>query len=74
MHYLSVGDLAQAYQMRRHNAALQTHLARLTEEMTTGVRSDLAEAVSGDFRALAGLDRSSRRSRPTRPPPTRPHS
>ncbi|MCB2124183.1 MAG: flagellar biosynthesis protein FlgL [Rhodobacteraceae bacterium] len=58
MHYLSVGDLAQAYQMRRHNAALQTHLARLTEEMTTGVRSDLAEAVSGDFRALAGLDRS----------------
>lgn len=58
MNYLSVGDMAQAFQMRRHNAALQTHLARLTEEMSTGVRADLAEAVSGDFRTLAGLDRS----------------
>lgn len=58
MHYLSVGDMAQAFQMRRHNAALQTHLVRLTEEMTTGIRADLSEAVSGDFRALAGLDRS----------------
>lgn len=58
MNYLSVGDMAQAFQMRRHNAALQTHLANLSEEMTTGTRADLAEAVSGDFRVLAGLDRS----------------
>lgn len=58
MNYLSVGDMAQAFQMRRHNVTLQEHLSRLGEELTTGVRSDLAEAVSGDFRVLAGLDRS----------------
>ena len=58
MTYLSVGDMAQAFRMRRHNADLQTHLARLTDEMTSGVRSDLAAAVSGDFRVLAGIDRS----------------
>ncbi|WP_413876623.1 flagellin [Albidovulum sp.] len=58
MTYLSVGDMAQAFRMRHHNAELQTHLARLTEEMTSGARSDLGAAVSGDFRVLAGLDRS----------------
>lgn len=58
MNYLSVGDMAQAFQMRRHNVTLQDHLSRLSEELTTGVHSDLAEAVSGDFRVLAGLDRS----------------
>lgn len=58
MNYVSIGDMAQAFQMRRHNVELQKHLTRLTEEMTTGVKADMAEAVSGDFRALAGIDRS----------------
>lgn len=58
MNYLSVGDMAQAFRMRRHNADLQTRLASLAEEMTSGVRSDIGAAVSGDFRVLAGLDRS----------------
>lgn len=58
MKYLSVGDMAHSFQMRRQNANLQTHLTRLGREMTTGIRSDLANAVSGDYRALAGLDRS----------------
>ncbi|OYX41654.1 MAG: hypothetical protein B7Z02_15140 [Rhodobacterales bacterium 32-67-9] len=58
MNYVSIGDMAQAFQMRRHNVELQKHLGRLTEEMTTGVRADLAEAVSGDFKVLAGIDRS----------------
>ena len=39
MTYLSVGDMAQAFRMRRHSAELQTHLTRLAEEMTSGVRS-----------------------------------
>lgn len=60
MNYLSVGDMAQAYTMRRHSATLQTHLTRLSEEMTTGIRADPGAAVAGDFRLLAGLDRSLR--------------
>lgn len=58
MNYLSVGDMARTYEMRRHNAALKAHLVRLSRELTTGVQEDLAGAVSGDFRVLAGLDRS----------------
>lgn len=58
MNYLSIGDMAQAFQMRRHNVELQKQLSRLSEELTTGVKSDLSAAVSGDFKALAGIDRS----------------
>lgn len=58
MNYVSIGDMAQAFQMRRHNVELQRQLSRLTEDLTSGVKSDLAEAVSGDFKALAGIDHS----------------
>lgn len=58
MNYVSIGDMAQAYQMRRHNVELQKHLMRLSEELTSGKKSDMAEAVSGDFKALAGIERS----------------
>lgn len=58
MNYLPVGDMAQAFQIRRHNVELQRHLTRLTGELTSGVKADLAEAVAGDFKALAGIDHS----------------
>lgn len=58
MNYISIGDMAQAFQMRRHNVQLQRHLTQLAGELTSGVKADLAGAVSGDFRALAGIDRS----------------
>lgn len=60
MNYVSIGDMAQAFQMRRHNVELQRHLSRLTDELTSGAKADLAEAVSGDFKALAGIDHSLR--------------
>ncbi|MCW3782049.1 flagellin [Defluviimonas salinarum] len=55
---LSIGDMARAFQMRRQNTELQRTLTRLSEELTSGVKSDLATAVSGDYTALAGIDRS----------------
>lgn len=58
MTYISIGDMARSFQLRRHNVELQKHLATLTEELTTGVRSDIAETVSGDFKALAGIEHS----------------
>ncbi|MCV2872438.1 flagellin [Defluviimonas sp. WL0050] len=58
MNYVSIGDMAQAFQMRRHNVELQRHLSQLTKELTSGVKADLAGAVSGDFKALAGIDHS----------------
>lgn len=57
MNYVSIGDMAQTFQLRRHNVQLQRHLQQLSEELTTGVKADLAKAVSGDFKVLAGIDR-----------------
>lgn len=58
MTYLSVGDMAQAYQLRRHNAEMKTLMNQLTDEMISGARQDTGAAVRGDFTALAGIDRS----------------
>lgn len=55
---VSIGDLARDFQLRRQNAALQTRLSTLTKEMTTGMKSDIADTVAGDFKPLAGLDHS----------------
>lgn len=58
MNYLSVGDMAQTYQLRHHSAQIKKTLTTLSEEMTTGVKSDLGKAVNGDFRALTSIDNS----------------
>ncbi len=60
MNYLSAGDMALNFQMRRHNAALDTKLATLTQEVTSGIKSDLGAALSGDFGAISAIDRSLR--------------
>ncbi|WP_343116378.1 flagellar biosynthesis protein FlgL [Ostreiculturibacter nitratireducens] len=58
MNLMSVGDMAQAYQMRRQNVQLKERMTQLSEELTTGVKANLSEALSGDFVALSGIDRS----------------
>ncbi len=47
MNYISTGDMAQIYQMRRHNVQIKEHMNRLTQEMTTGVKADLASCGIG---------------------------
>lgn len=58
MNYVTIGDMAQSFQFRSHNTQLQRTLQTLSAEMTSGTKADLADAVSGDFRALSGIDRS----------------
>lgn len=58
MSFYSVGDMAQFYQLRRHNSELKSLATRLTSELTTGVSADTGAAVRGDFTALAGVERS----------------
>lgn len=58
MKYLSVGDMAQTYLMRRHNVQLKSTLSQLSDELVTGVRQDVGAAVGGDFTALSAIDRS----------------
>jgi flagellar hook-associated protein 3 FlgL len=58
MSITSIGDLAQSLQLRREMARLNGDLQRLSTELATGETTDLAGRVRGDFRALAGLERS----------------
>lgn len=58
MNFLSIGDLAQSYRLRNHDAQLKRELARLSDEVTTGVTSDPTAAVRGDYATLAGIERS----------------
>lgn len=53
---LTIGDMAQSLALRRQNTDLKATLNRLTQEMASGQKADLAQATSGDFRALAGID------------------
>ncbi len=58
MNYISVGDMAQTYQMRLHNTQLKTTLNRLSEEVVTGIQKDVGKAVGGDFTMLSSINRS----------------
>lgn len=55
---LSFGDLAQSYAMKSRIGALKGQTTRLSTELATGKKSDIAAAVSGDVRGLAAIDRS----------------
>ena len=57
MSYVSLGDLAQTFHMRRQNSILKSQISQLTQELSTGRVSDTAAAVSGDFTPLAGIER-----------------
>ncbi|MEM9710075.1 MAG: flagellin [Pseudomonadota bacterium] len=60
MTFQGIGDLAVSFQVRRDNARLQDTFRRLSNELSSGTRADLGRAVSGDFGALSGIERSIR--------------
>ncbi len=55
---INLGDLAQHFMLRRHNADLKATMTTLTEELASGVRSDVSDAVTGDYSYLADIERS----------------
>lgn len=56
MNFVSVGDIARAYQLRNQSHGLKSELTRLSQELTTGQRQDTAAALRGDFSTLAGIE------------------
>jgi flagellar hook-associated protein 3 FlgL len=57
MSFSTIGDLAQAFQTRRQNSALTRELNRLTEELSTGRRSQIGGGASGDVSPLSAIER-----------------
>ncbi|MEM0947041.1 MAG: flagellin [Pseudomonadota bacterium] len=57
MSFLSIGDLAQTFQLRRDSARIDSTIQRLTQELSSGLRTDLVGVTSGDFGPLSGIER-----------------
>lgn len=53
----SIGDLAISLQLRRQNADLKTDLTRLSQELSSGVVSDIGTKLGGNYSGLAVLER-----------------
>lgn len=61
MSSFAIGDLARGLQLRSDQARIQSDLLRLSNELSTGQKSKIGTAVSGDFGPLVGLDADLRR-------------
>ena len=56
MNFISVGDMARAFQMRHQGSAMRQEINRLNTELTTGRKLDTGAALRGDFSTLAGIE------------------
>lgn len=57
MTFNSVGDLALSFQLRRQNSILKADLNRYSQELSSGVSSDIGGKLGGNYNALAGIER-----------------
>ncbi|NNE79808.1 MAG: hypothetical protein HKN18_05995 [Silicimonas sp.] len=57
MNVNSIGDLAKNLQLRRDTARIRTDLNRLTQELSSGVDSNLVNRFKGNFAPLSGIER-----------------
>lgn len=58
MHVQSFGDMAQYLFLRRRSVELNSTLDTLTQEMSTGIASNLPERLGGDLGFVVDLERS----------------
>ncbi len=56
MNFHAIGDLAQSLTSRRHSASLQSDLTRLTQELSSGQVSDVAQHLNGSFDQLSDIE------------------
>ncbi len=57
MSFLSIGDLAQNFQLQRDSSRINLEIRRLTTELSSGQKADIVGATGGDFGPLSGLER-----------------
>jgi len=57
MNVTSVGDLSKNLQLRRDTGRIKTDLARFTNELSSGIDSNLVNRFKGNFGPLAGVER-----------------
>lgn len=52
----ALGDMARGFRTRRSIAATKADLERLTQELSTGRKTNIAAPQTGDFRPIAGVE------------------
>lgn len=62
MNVNSIGDLAKNLQLRRDTGRIKNDLVRLTNELSSGVDSNLVARFKGNFQPLAGVERGLQRT------------
>lgn len=58
MSSVSLGDLSQSFMMQRRSVALRQDMAKLTDELSSGKKSDVREILAGNHNYLSDLERS----------------
>lgn len=58
MNFSSIGDLANSLLLNRQGYAVRSTMNRLSTELTTGLKSNVKEAVRGDYAAIADWEAS----------------
>ncbi len=56
--FTTFGDLASVFHSRGLSGRMKSDMARLGQEISTGIKTNLNAAVSGDFGPLAGIEHS----------------
>lgn len=54
--FSSIGDLSRSFQLRLANATMKSRLDVLTQEVSSGIKSDIPKAVGGDLRYLQQIE------------------
>lgn len=57
MNVTSIGDLAKSLQLRQDTGRIKQDLTRLTNELSSGIDSNLANRFKGNFNPLSGVER-----------------
>ncbi|MFV0292065.1 MAG: flagellin [Paracoccus sp. (in: a-proteobacteria)] len=58
MNFVSVGDMSRIFTMRHSNAELRNNIQNLSQEITTGIRTDIPKHLNGDMVALSRIEKS----------------
>ncbi|WP_199261408.1 flagellin [Paracoccus binzhouensis] len=54
--FSSIGDLSRSFQFRLGQSMLKSRLDRLTQEMMTGIQSDIPAALGGDLSRISHIE------------------
>ncbi|MFG6079842.1 flagellin [Paracoccus litorisediminis] len=52
----SISDLARSYQLRLSQTAIKSRLSAISQEATTGIKSDIPQALRGDLNRISQIE------------------